>query len=405
MGRNMQIEPYDLIVIGGGPMGLSTAWNASKRGLRTLVVEQFGFFNNLGSSAGASRQFRLQYAQQYMAELALASQSFWSELQNLTRDTLVTQCGSLWFGDPALSSQEGGIQAAEDMMDALGIIYEKLNATQIEEKYFFKNLPGDYSGFFQANGGIINIKAAERAMYNAALNSGLVDFRAYQTVTRITVEADRPICVGTNQEEFIGEKLAITAGAYSNQLTRSTMGFETGIDIWEMTSAYFKKKDPLAWLPTWFVFQEPQITSLFYGFPEVDWAHPGYIRVAPDIPDYGRILTNPNERSGKPSPESLRLTSNWDRENMEGLHPEPLFTSTCMIALSHDTNKELLLDYAAASCPQNNRIVVYTAGWAAKFIPILGDTICQMLDEEITSVTYGDYTIDLDNFSIDWTYT
>ena len=103
-------------------MGLSTAWNASKRGLRTLVVEQFGFFNNLGSSAGASRQFRLQYAQQYMAELALASQSFWSELQNLTRDTLVTQCGSLWFGDPALSSQEGGIQAAEDMMDALGTV-------------------------------------------------------------------------------------------------------------------------------------------------------------------------------------------------------------------------------------------------------------------------------------------
>ena len=401
----MDMKSYDLIIIGGGSMGLSTAWNASKRGLKTLVIEQFGFFNNLGSSAGASRQFRLQYAQQYMAELAISAQSFWAELQNLTRDVLVTQCGSVWFGDPALSSQEGGIEAAEDTMDALGIIYEELSSGQIEDNYFFKNLPTDYSGFFQANGGIINIKATEEAMYNAALNSGCVEFRSYETVTGITVEDNVPIIVRTDKGYYSGAKLAITAGAYSNQLTSLTMGFETGIDIWEMTSAYFKKRDPLAWLPTWFVFQQPQNTSLFYGFPEVDWAHPGYIRVAPDIPDNGRILTDPSQRSGKPSEESLRLTSNWVRDHMRGLDPEPHFTSTCMIALSHDTSKEFLLDYAPTSCPQNNRIVVYTAGWAAKFIPILGDIICQMLDEEISAVSYGDYTINLNNFSIDWTYT
>src|SRR5438552_15319189 len=42
---------YDVIVIGGGPNGLATAYQLSKRGKRTLVVEQFTFLNQSGSSA------------------------------------------------------------------------------------------------------------------------------------------------------------------------------------------------------------------------------------------------------------------------------------------------------------------------------------------------------------------
>ena len=66
-------------------------------------------------------------------------------------------------------------------------------------------------------------------------------------------------------------------------------------------SAYFRKTDAGLQLPTWFVFQNPQETSLFYGFPEVDWSYPGYIRVAPDIPD--RILKDPGKRTGVPDPK------------------------------------------------------------------------------------------------------
>ena len=96
------MKNYDLIVIGGGPMGLSTAFQASQLGLRTLVLEQYNFLNNQGSSAGASRQFRLQYAQQYMAELALASQDYWTQLQRYSQDTLIEI-----IGHPPLSFKSG----------------------------------------------------------------------------------------------------------------------------------------------------------------------------------------------------------------------------------------------------------------------------------------------------------
>ncbi len=390
---------YELIVIGGGSMGLSTAYHAALRGTKTLVIEQYGYFNNLGSSAGASRQFRLQYAQQYMSELAIASQTYWANLQRQTKTTLIGQDGSLWFGDPAVSSQEGGIEAAETVMDTLDIPYSKVDAKEIQDGFHFKDLPPDYCGFFQANGGIINLKATDQALYNAAMRTGLVDFHEYEHVTGITSVEGNDITVSTNRGEYGAAKLAITAGPFTNQVT-DCLGLNVAVIIWDMSSAYFRKADPNIQYPTWFVFQEPQDSTLFYGFPEVDWSNPGYIRVAPDFPD--KIIVNPSERSPTPSPKSLGLTSQWVAKHMSGLEPAPQLTSTCLITLAGNSSKELLLDYAPDWVPNNKNIVTYTAGWAAKYIPILGDMVCQMLEKDVENFVYGKYTIPQSNFAINW---
>ena len=52
-----------------------------------------------------------------------------------------------------------------------------------------------------------------------------------------------------------------------------------------MASAFYKVLDPTIKYPTWFVFQNPQGDNgnEFYGFPEVSWNYPGYIRVASDF--------------------------------------------------------------------------------------------------------------------------
>lgn len=391
---------YDLIVLGGGPIGLSTAFHASLSGKRTLVIEQFNFLNNQGSSAGASRQFRLQYAQQYMSELAIASQAYWSQLQRYSFDSLVTRSGSLWFGDPSLSSQEGGIGAAENVMDELGIPYTKLDASEIEKQFYFKNLPTDYSGFFQADGGIINLKATEETLFNQCLASGLVDLIEWKTVKEIDTQTEGSITVSTGCTQYEAGKLAVTAGPYANDVM-ALLRLKIPYYIWQMSSAYFQKTDPNITLPTWFVFQKPQNKALFYGFPEVDWSHPGYLRVATDFADHGNI-TNPSQRAVGPSSESLALDSAWVGNHMKGLDKTPRFTSTCLIALANDPNKELLLDYIPDSMPNSKNVVVYTAGWAGKFIPILGDMICQMLANDIDSFSYEGYTIDRSNFSITW---
>src|SRR5215470_13561864 len=113
-------------------MGLSTAWQLSKRHARTLVLEQFTFFNQLGSSAGVSRQFRIPYPEEYMVKLVKQSEPFWEDLQSLTPVVLRDKVGTLWFGDPAVHSTEGNIGQAEKALTAQNVPYTKLTAAEIE---------------------------------------------------------------------------------------------------------------------------------------------------------------------------------------------------------------------------------------------------------------------------------
>lgn len=396
------MKKYDIVIVGGGAMGLATAAQLSDSGKKILVLERFGFINQEGSSAGLSRQFRIQYAQDYMAQLVLDSEQYWDELQKHSKETLIDRVGSLWFGSPEVDSQEGGISAAMKVMDQLGVPYEKVDAETIEKKYKFKHIPKEYSGFFQKDGGIINLDATLRALFNIAYNAKNVDLIEYTEVLDVKSKANGEIIVTTNSHEsrratkekdqkFKAEKLIVTSGAYTNEVLEH-LGLHVNLDIWEMSSAYYKLKDKKTNYPTWFVFQEPQDTSLFYGFPAVDWANPGYIRVAPDIPD--RIINSPEDRTGIPSDKSLRLNTQWVKRHMTGIEPEPEFTATCLIALSNN-NKELLIDTAPDWVHNHENIIIYTAGWAAKFIPLLGKILSDL-------ALQGSTEYDISNFTIDW---
>ena len=45
---------YDVVVLGGGPAGIAAAAAASKRGMRTLLVEHYGFLGGMGTAAGVT---------------------------------------------------------------------------------------------------------------------------------------------------------------------------------------------------------------------------------------------------------------------------------------------------------------------------------------------------------------
>lgn len=49
---------YDVIIIGGGPIGLATAYEVAKAGASALILEQNNFFNQAGSSNDLARMFR-----------------------------------------------------------------------------------------------------------------------------------------------------------------------------------------------------------------------------------------------------------------------------------------------------------------------------------------------------------
>ena len=369
-------DHFDVIVIGGGAIGLATAYHLSQRKTKTLVLEQFDFKNQLGSSAGVSRQYRIPYPEEYMVQMALEAQPYWDELQNHTPRKLLDKVGTLWFGDPAVHSTEGNIAEAEKSLQALKVPYTSLTAKEIEEQYHFRNLPDTYTGLFQADGASIDFKATIDTLYDAAQRSPYVSLEEQCPVTGIHPEGNL-FRVTTPHGNYTTEKLVLVPGPYIDHVIHM-LRFTIRATYWNMSSAYFRKTDPSIQYPTWFVFQnaEGQNGNQFYGFPGVVWDHPDYIRVAPDF--VIDPLTNPDQRTLIPNQQELAYTAEWIRNHMTGLDPTPMYTSTCLVALSKIANKELLIDFAPPYVPNHKNVVVYATGWAAKFTPFLGKILTEM---------------------------
>lgn len=366
----MKTENFDAIVIGGGPIGLASAYQLGKRKAKTLVLEQFTFVNQLGSSAGVSRQFRIPYPDEYMVQMALDSEPYWVELEKESETKLIDKVGTLWFGDPTVQSTEGNIAEAEEALKALNVPYTSLTAKEIEEKYHFKNIPENYTGLFQADGGSINFKATNEALLNLCKKEETVSLEENAPVIAID-QSGELFEVTTPNGKYISKKLVIIPGPYINSVI-NLLHFKIDATYWNMSSAYFKKTDPNIQYPTWFVFQNNigENGNQFYGFPSVDWDHPEYIRVAPDF--VITPLEEPSERKLIPNAQELGYTSDWVKDHMTGLDPTPEYTSTCLISLCTIPNKELLIDFAPSYVPNHKNIVLYATGWAAKFTPFLG---------------------------------
>jgi glycine/D-amino acid oxidase-like deaminating enzyme len=351
-------------------MGLSTAWQLSKRNARTLVLEQFTYFNQLGSSAGVSRQFRIPYPEAYMVKLAKESEPFWEELQSLTPVRLRDKVGTLWFGDPAVHSTEGNIGEAEKALTAQNVPYTRLTAAQIERQYHFRELPSTYIGLFQPDGASIDLKASIQTLHDWNRSSSLVTLLENAPATSITHTCGK-FEVSTPQGKFVAKKLVLTPGPFANSVF-NLLDFHIEATYWNMASAFYKKVNPDIQYPTWFVFQNPvgDNGNEFYGFPEVTWNYPGHVRVASDF--VMQPLTSPSQRTLIPNPKELAYTAQWVQDHMTGLEPVPQFASTCLVALSKIPNKELLIDFAPPSVPDHKNVVIYATGWAGKFVPLLG---------------------------------
>lgn len=367
---------HDVIVIGGGAMGLATAYHLAKEKATTLVLERFQFLNQTGSSAGVSRQFRIPYPEPYMVQMVLDAKPWWDALQAHTDKQLLDTVGTLWFGDPSVHSTEGNIKAAELSLKAKNVPFTQLDSTQIEQEYNFCGLPSNYIGLFQADGASIDLKATLETLLEANKESEYVTLMEDSRVTHIKQDG-KTFEVTTEHGTYTSEKLVLTPGPYIDEVAR-LLHFGTEVIYWNMSSCYFKKTDPNIKYPTWFVFQNPdgENGNEFYGFPEVSWDHPGYIRTAPDF--VIKPLTVPQQRTSVPNPQELAYTAAWVKDHMKGLDPTPQFESTCFVALSKNANKELIIDFAPDFVPNHENIIIYATGWAGKFVPLMGKILSDL---------------------------
>ncbi|MFB7664839.1 FAD-dependent oxidoreductase [Kitasatospora sp. NPDC056138] len=373
---------YDLVIVGGGPVGLAAAAAGARRGHSVLVLEQFEILHERGSSGGAERQWRLQYAQEDLARLTVETVPLWTELERAGGRRLVHRTGSLWFGDTATSTNEGQVNAAVEVLDRVGLPYDWLTAKEIEQRYRFARLPRHYEGFFQPDGGMVDVRATLWLLFEQARAAG-ARIRDHERVLELEPD-DNGVTVRSEHGVYRADHLVLATGAFANPLLQP-LGIDLEVELYEMTTAYFRTTDPGFDYPTWFAFQPPadEDTNLFYGFGRLPWAPGDLARVAPDFEVDG--FEDPYRSGRAADPDHVKRTAAWVAEHLPALDPTPVQPGSCLIALPKDPARQFYFGHAPDGVPGAGRMVIHSAGWGFKYVPLLGRACVELALDGRTS--------------------
>ncbi|KAI0447286.1 hypothetical protein F4803DRAFT_575455 [Xylaria telfairii] len=374
----MAAEILDVIVVGGGPVGLATAYEVAKTGASVLVLEKNNFFNHAGSSNDLARMFRTMYTEDFMADLAKEALNIWDDLEKDSGTSLRWMSGLLNFGDKDYgdNTPEGTLLGPVANLERLGMSYKKLSAKDIEDRYPFKDLPKEWIGLHAPDNGIINVQLLLRTLLSLAKDYGA---QAKQHTDEVqTIRHDKDVAV------FKAKKIVIASGSYVNHVLKPSFGISLDLDIWEMVASYFNcNAGPSGTIfpSMWFQFAPDKEgrSQLFYGFPTLPWGPSNVARIAVDAAT--RRIKDPADRlTSVVNPEDIRDTQDFIKKHVVGVDSTvPAFTLSCLQTNVFDNM--FVLDYIPQEYlhggPKDS-IVIFTAGWAMKFVPLLGKALADM---------------------------
>lgn len=419
---------YDVIVVGGGPIGLAAAYQCIKRGKTVLVLEQFNFGNEHGSSAGFSRQFRICYSEKNLSNLAVKASKEWDILmKEVDNYTLMQRTGTLWFGDAGAggsgSSSEGNIDEA--IVNLIELDQEHTEITdkdEIDAKFPFISAAVDDienpKALFVPDGGTVDVPVVVRCFLDAIGKHSGCKLMQSVRVTCIDYSCEDKILVTTNDNNvYRAEKVILTPGTYVNNVLaalKPEFPKLINFDIFLWVSTYFKiapryrptnrptkrtttvespRPYPTTW-PTWYFFgnpkneEEPIDHNLYYGFP-IEQPTPKYARVCPAFiseQTYYYYLF-PNHVNNRPLDQhALQFTSKFVQDFMPDLDPSLVNDkeTNCVAGFvsrldgEADNSGGIVLDFVPGT---SKRIVVTAGGWCMKYVPVMGIILAELAIE------------------------
>ncbi len=205
----------DVVIIGSGIVGCSTAYFLAKRGVNTVVVEKGSLTNEQSSrNWGWLRQ---QGRNAREIPLAMFSLETWNRLsQELDTDIEFIQQGSLKL---AYTEEEmAKYEAWTDAVKPLGLNTAMLSAKEVKEKFPF--LEGSYLGAaFTPGDGQAEPRTTTESIARAAMEKG-VKFYTQCAVEGIELSNGSVTSVVTERGEIKADTIVCAAGAWSTKLAQ-----------------------------------------------------------------------------------------------------------------------------------------------------------------------------------------
>lgn len=254
---------YDVIVLGGGTMGVAAAYFLAKENKNVLVIDQFSIPNNYGSHHGHTRMFRLGNGNggRYVP-LGKESLRLWKELEEVSGKTLYKPVGALTVG---YSNSEFVTEAIKSSINN-DIVYEEMNAKMIMERWPGIHIPDDYYGCFDPESGFLFSEESILTYKEEAIKLG-ADIIENEAVLNVDIKKDQ-VTVFTANDVYTSNKLVVTAGAWIPKLLPA---LNLPIKPIRKTIGWFKPTVENLYGEQFpcFIFDTDTIGH-YYGFPDFD---------------------------------------------------------------------------------------------------------------------------------------
>jgi glycine/D-amino acid oxidase-like deaminating enzyme len=218
----------DLVVIGGGVMGLFTAYHASERFERIVVLERGRVGDPMTASFGRTRSYRSDYLDPAYARFAREALRLWNEFETETGAAALVRCGCMNIAKrsatPDLESTYGHL--SHRVLEDLGVPSASLAGEALQAR--FPYLEADVA-YIDLDGGVVNLPAVTAALQHALAERGV---RIVEGITiRRAVRHRGSIRVVTDTDVWASRSLVVTAGHGTNDVLARLQGASLRVPI------------------------------------------------------------------------------------------------------------------------------------------------------------------------------
>ncbi|CAA3000266.1 probable sarcosine oxidase [Olea europaea var. sylvestris] len=381
---------FDVIVIGAGVMGSSTAYQTAMRGLNTLLLDQFDFLHHRGSSHGESRTIRATYPEDYYSNMVLESSRLWEKAEADIGYKVYFKTIHFDMGP----SDDKSLRAVISSCKKNSIPVRVLNHHQVYEEFSgMLELQRDWIGVVTEHGGVIKPTKAVAMFQTLAVKNGamLRDNMEVIEIKKDEVRGGLLVCTKSG-ENFWGKKCVVTVGAWMKSLVKKVTGLvlptqplETTVHYWKINEGHEAKFTLKTGFPTFASHGKTHI----YGTPSLEF--PGLIKISVD----GGRPCEPNERTWAAPPSVADSLRRWIGGRFGNLiDPNgPVMTQSCMYTMTPDA--DFVIDFVGGDFGKDLVVGGGFSGHGFKMAPVVGRILADL-------VTVGEAKgVDLNYFSIE----
>jgi sarcosine oxidase len=344
----------DVVVIGAGAMGSSTAWWLARRGHDVVLLERFEAGHDRGSSHGVARIFRHAYDDAHYVRMAKESLSLWRELEDDAGQVLVELTGCIDHGPAPVIERV-----------AAALIGESVAREVLDPEVASRRWPGmrfDDAVLFHPEGGRCLADATVRALQDrAAAHGAVVRFGVGPASLEVNGAGDGVVVRGAD-ESWAARVAVVTAGGWVREVLGSVASVPATVTLEQVQ--HFTPLDPAQQWPSFLHHRAG--APLVYGLlssgegMKVDEHHAG------------RPI-DPETDSREADPVRRAAVADYVREWFPGLDPTPVHTATCLYTTT--PTEDFVIDRIGP-------VVIGSpcSGHGFKFTPLVGRMLADLAD-------------------------